>query len=114
VTEERIVNVGFAARPDGLPVGELVEVTIRTADLAGARSVPAAAIRRLDRQDGVWTVADGRVAFRPVKAGITTLDGRSQVLDGLAAGDEVVVHSERALQPDAKVKVVPAIAGANP
>jgi HlyD family secretion protein len=59
-------------------------------------------------------VADDRVVFRPVKAGITTLDGRSQVLDGLAVGDEVVVHSERALQPDAKVKVVPTIVRANP
>jgi HlyD family secretion protein len=114
VTEERIVNVGFAARPEGLSVGELVEVTIRTADLAAMRSVPAAAIKRLDRQDGVWTIAGGRVAFRPVKAGITTLDGRSQVLDGLAVGDEVVVHSERALQPEAKVKVVSAIVRANP
>jgi HlyD family secretion protein len=95
-------------------VGELVEVTIRTAQLADVRSVPAAALKRQDRQDGVWTVAEGRVVFRPVKAGITTLDGRSQILDGLAAGDAVVVHSERALQPDAKVKVVPAIVRANP
>ena len=29
VTEERIVNVGFADRPDGIAIGELVEVTIR-------------------------------------------------------------------------------------
>ena len=114
VTEERIVNVGFAARPEGISVGELVEVTIRTAELANVRSVPAAAVKRLDRQDGVWQFADGRVAFRPVKVGITTLDGRSQILDGLDAGDEVVVHSEQALKPDAKVKVVPAIVRADP
>jgi HlyD family secretion protein len=114
VTEERIVNVGFTARPDGLSVGELVEVTIRTALLADARSIPAAAVKRLDRRDGVWQVAAGRVAFRPVQVGITTLEGRSQVLDGLGAGDEVVVHSEQALQPDARVKVVAAIVRAGP
>ena len=114
VTEERIVNVGFAARPEGISVGELVEVTIRTAELSDVRSVPAAAVKRLDRQDGVWQFADGRVAFRPVKVGITTLDGRSQIVDGLNVGDEVVVHTERALQPDAKVKIVPAIVRANP
>jgi HlyD family secretion protein len=114
VTEERIVNVGFAARPDGIPVGELVEVTIRTALLPDVRSVPAAAVKRLDRRDGVWQYADGRVAFRPVKVGITTLDGRSQIVDGLDVGDAVVVHSEQALQPDARVKVVSAIVHANP
>ena len=114
VTEERIVNVGFAARPDGISIGELVEVTIRTAELTNARSIPAAALKRLNRQDGVWQFADGRVAFRPVKVGITTLDGRSQIVDGLKFGDDVVVHSEHALKPDAKVKVVATIVRANP
>jgi len=47
-----------------------------------------------------------------VEVGISTLDGRSQILAGLAVGDEVVVHSEQALQPDAKVRVVSAIVGA--
>lgn len=114
VTEERVVNVGFTARPETLSVGELVEVTIHTADLANVRSVPAAAVKRLERQDGVWQVIDGRVTFRPVKVGITTLDGRSQILDGLSTGDEVVVHSGQAMKPDAKIKVVPAIVRANP
>jgi HlyD family secretion protein len=49
-----------------------------------------------------------------VKVGITTLDGRSQVVDGLDVGDAVVVHSEQALKPDARVKVVTAIVRANP
>jgi HlyD family secretion protein len=109
VTEERIVNLGFTARPEGIAVGELVEVTIRVAELADVRSVPAAAVKRVDLQDGVWLRADGRVAFRPVKTGITTLDGRTQILDGLADGDEVIVHSEQAMKPDARVKIVTAI-----
>ena len=109
VTEERIVNIGFAARPERISVGELVEVTIRTAELANVRWVPVAAVKRLERQDGVWQFSAGRVAFRPVKLGITTLDGRSQIIEGLEAGDEVVVHSEQALKPDARVKVVTAI-----
>lgn len=114
VTEERIVNIDFEAQPEGLSVGELVEVTIRTADIAGARSVPAASVKRVDRRDGVWQLTGGAVAFRPVKVGLTTLDGRSQVLEGLNAGDEVIVHSEKALKPDAKVKVVREIVRASP
>jgi HlyD family secretion protein len=114
VTEERIVNVDFDARPEGIPVGELVEVTIRVAELATVRSIPAAAVKRVDRQDGVWQVNAGRATFKPVKVGLTTLDGRSQILDGLADGDQVVVHSEQALLPDARVKVVPAIVRPGP
>ena len=112
VAEERIVNVGFMAIPDALSIGELVEVTIGTAELPDALWLPAAAVKRVDRKDGVWRIKDGRVTFHPVEVGITTLDGRSQILAGLAAGDEVVVHSEQALQPDAKVRVVVAIVGA--
>ncbi|MBO3708823.1 MAG: efflux RND transporter periplasmic adaptor subunit [Candidatus Accumulibacter sp.] len=112
VAEERIVNVAFAAIPDTLSIGELVEVIIGTAELPDALWLPAAAVKRVDRQDGVWRIKDGRVAFHPVEVGISTLDGRSQILAGLAAGDEVVVHSEQALQPDAKVRVVVAIVGA--
>ncbi len=114
VTEERIVNVGFATIPQPIAVGELAEVTIRTAELANALSVPAAAVKRLNRQDGVWQLSGGRVVFRPVRIGITTLDGRSQILDGLAPGDEVVVHSEKELRPDDKVRVVVEIVRNNP
>ena len=33
-------------------------------------------------------------------------DGQVQVLQGLAAGDEVVVYSHKALSPDSRVQVV--------
>ncbi|SBT03215.1 Efflux transporter, RND family, MFP subunit [Candidatus Accumulibacter aalborgensis] len=111
VAEERVVNVGFTAIPDALSIGDLVEVTIGIAELPAALWLPAA-VKRVDRQDGVWRIKDGRVTFHPVEVGITTLDGRSQILAGLAIGDEVVVHSEQALQPDAKVSVVATLVGA--
>lgn len=123
VTEERIVNVGFAAAPDGVSVGDLVEVTIRVAELADARSIPTTAIQRVGQRDGqhvgqevgrqvgVWLVRDGRIAFRPVEVGTSTLDGRSQILSGLDDGESVVVHSERTLRPGAKVKIVAALVG---
>jgi HlyD family secretion protein len=114
VTEERIVNVGFAAPPDALAIGELVEVTIRTADLPDARSVPAAALQRVDAHDGVWQIIAGRTSFRPVRVGVTTLDGRSEIVEGLDVGDEVIMHSERRLRPQAKVQVVSAIVRAAP
>ena len=114
VSEERIVNVGFAVRPEALSVGELVEVTITVAELANARWLPAAAVKRVDGRQGVWRLDEGRVAFQPVTVGITTLDGRSQILDGLAADDQLVVHSAQELRPDSRVKVVTAIVRSTP
>jgi RND family efflux transporter MFP subunit len=109
VAEERIVNVAFTARPPALPLGELVEVTIDLARLPDALSVPTAALARLDRREGVWLVRDGRAQFRALSTGVASQDGRTQVLSGIASGDEVVVHSERVLRPGARVKVVDAI-----
>jgi len=114
VTEERIVNVGFAtnagrASVGPASVGELVEVTIVVSELQDALFVPTAAIKRENRRDGVWRVGNGRLVFQPVQLGIATQDGRSQVVAGLAPGDEIVVHSERALKADARVKIVDTI-----
>ena len=55
---------------------------------------------------------DGHATFQPVRLGMTTLDGRSEVLAGLDVGDEVIVHSDQALRPNAKVKVVGAVVAA--
>lgn len=109
VTEERIVNVAFTESAASLSIGELVEVTIDLSVIHDALSVPTAAIRRVDGRDGVWRVRDGRTAFQSVRLGTATPQGRSQILSGLEPGDEVIVHSEKALKPDARIKIVDAL-----
>ena len=52
--------------------------------------------------------------FAPVRIGQTSLDGQVQVLEGLKAGDEVVVYSEKALTAGSRIKVVDALAGSKP
>jgi HlyD family secretion protein len=49
-----------------------------------------------------------------LRLGASGLDGRVQVLDGLQAGDQVVVYSEKELSEGARFKVVDALAGAAP
>jgi len=51
-------------------------------------------------------VAGGRARFHPVKAGLQTLDGDTQVLEGLAQGDEVIVHTRAQLSEGARLRVV--------
>lgn len=114
ITEERLVNVDFAAPGVAAVVGELAEVTISLPQLEQVLSIPTAALKRQDKQEGVWVMRDGRVQFAAVKAGLSTLQGRTQIISGLAAGDEVIVYSQQALQAGMKVKVVAEIVKAKP
>ncbi|TAN54159.1 MAG: efflux RND transporter periplasmic adaptor subunit [Betaproteobacteria bacterium] len=106
VTEERIVNVEFADRPRGASIGELAEVTIRRPAIANALTLPSAALQNYGERRGVWRVEAGRARFHPVRTGLQTLDGQTQVLEGLAAGDEVIVHSRAQLAEGARLRVV--------
>jgi hypothetical protein len=97
-----------------MSVGDLVEVTLHVARVTAAHHVPAAAVKRVERDDAVFVVVDGRVELRRVRTGITTLDGRTEILAGLESGDAVAVHSTRRLEGGSRVKVVPAIVAQRP
>jgi len=109
VTEERIVNVSFTAPEINASLGEYAEVTIKLPVQEKARSIPTTAVKRINQQGGVWVLQNSRAKFRPVTIGISTLDGRTQILDGLGDGDEVIVYSQQAIKKDLKLKVVPEI-----
>lgn len=105
VTEERMVNVAFDQPPRGLSVGELAEVTIDAGTIEDATVVPSAAVRRVERQTGVWRVEDGRARFQPVKTGLQSLEGSTQLLEGLERGDEVIVYTSAQLAEGDRVRV---------
>jgi len=107
VTEERIVNVSL---PNAhASIGEYAEVTFKLPDLHDTRSIPSAAVKRVDKVSGTWVLQEGKMTFKPVKIGLSTMDGRTQILDGLAEGDEVIVYSQQAMREGLKVKVVSAL-----
>lgn len=104
VTEERIVNVSVSTSVAS--IGEYAEVTLKLPDLKNIKSIPSAAVKRVNKQDGVWILIDGEVQFKPVKIGFATMDGHTQILDGLGADDMVIVYSQQMLRPGLKVRVV--------
>ncbi len=114
VTEERLAKVAFDRLPDGVSTGEMAEVTLHLPVVSNAVVVPNASLRHRGVQPGVWTHGNGQLRFVPVKTGAEGLDGTVQVLEGLRAGDDVIVYSERALEDDSRVTVVPALRGARP
>lgn len=107
MTEERIVNVSFATHRPETSIGEYAEVTIKLPALSNARTIPSAAVKRVDKRDGVWVLQHKEVQFRPVKIGAMTLNGRTQILDGIGDDDTVIVYSQQPLRPGLNVKVVP-------
>lgn len=114
VTEERVAQVTFDKLPAGVSMGELAEVTLQLAPTASAVLVPNASVKRHADQTGVWRVAGGALSFAPVRVGRSSLDGLVQVLDGLKAGDTVVVYSEKELAANSRIKIVDALAKASP
>lgn len=112
VTEETLAKVIFDTQPEPLPpLGELAEVTLSLAALATAPVISNATVRRMNNNTGVWQIIAGDLHFTPVKLGVGDLDGFVQVREGIAAGDQVVVYSEKALTPRSRIRIVDHIPG---
>ena len=101
VTRELEVDVKFAKLPEPLVIGEEAEVDIDTGTVK-APAVPLTAITERDNKTVVLAVEQGRLVFRPIKAGLN--DGkRIAILEGLKEGD-LVVPQPANLKPGTRVK----------
>lgn len=93
--------------------GMLLTVDVRRAPRQ-ALALPELALLQVGRNSFVFRVgADGSVAQVPVKAGARER-GRVEILEGLAAGDRVVVEGTGKLRPGAKVVEAAAAPAAAP
>lgn len=115
VTEELLAKVVFDTLPAPLPpLGELAEVTIELPGLPAAPVVPNTALKLVGGETGVWRLVDGAPRFTAVTPGASDLEGNVQLLGGLAAGDRVIVYSEKALGASSRLRLVDALPGARP
>jgi membrane fusion protein (multidrug efflux system) len=94
--------------PNGaLLPGLYVRVRLEVAKASNAVLLPQQAVTRTATGDTVMVVAgDGQVATRPVKLG-GSQGPRWVVLEGLKAGEQVVVDGFQKIRPKAPVKPVP-------
>ena len=87
--------------------GMYVRVRLEQAQAEAGIVVPQQAVTRGSTGDSVMVVgADGKVTPRPVKIG-SSVDGQWVVLDGLKAGEQVMVDGFQKLRGNAPVKAVP-------
>jgi membrane fusion protein (multidrug efflux system) len=94
--------------PNGsLLPGLYVRVRLEQAKAGNAVLLPQQAVTRSAQGDSVMVVdKDGKVTPRNVKIG-TEQDGKWVILDGLKAGEQVIVDGFQKLRPGAPVKAVP-------
>ena len=94
--------------PDGVLLpGMYVRVRLQQAQANEVIQLPQQAVTRSGSGDSVMVVgADGKVSPRPVKIG-SAQGGQWTVLEGLKAGEQVMVDGFQKLQPGAPVKAVP-------
>lgn len=87
--------------------GLFVRVRLEQAQASNALTLPQQAVTRSPQGDSVMVVdANGKVAPRPVKIG-GQQGGQWVVLDGLKAGEQVMVDGFQKLRGDAPVQPVP-------
>jgi membrane fusion protein (multidrug efflux system) len=87
-----------------------VRVRLEQATAGNALTLPQQAVTRSAQGDSVMVVgADGKVSPRPVKVG-GQQGGQWVVLEGLQAGEQVMVDGFQKLRGDAPVKAVPWVA----
>ena len=115
VTEEMLAKIIFDKLPEPLPsIGELAEVTLQLAPLPALPVIPNAALHAVNGRRGVWRLVNGHIEFTPVVPGRADLEGHVQIKSGLAAGDRIVLYSEKALNPQSRVRIVENIQGVEP
>ena len=114
VTEENVAQIAFDALPAGISVGELAEVTLSLPATPRALLLPNAAIKRLGGQSGAWVLIESGPKFVPLRLGQTSLDGQVQVLEGLQAGAQIVVYSEKEITAKSRIQLVSSLAESAP
>ncbi|MFA5170208.1 MAG: efflux RND transporter periplasmic adaptor subunit [Sulfuriferula sp.] len=115
VTEEVLAKVVFKQPPTNLPpLGEMAEVTVKLPARPSTPVVPNAALKHINAKTGVWLINAEKLSFAPVQVGAADLDGHVQILQGLKAGDRVVVYSQRELSEHSRIKIVDQLTGNAP
>ena len=83
-------------------------------ELPAAPTIPNASLRTVNGKRGVWKLVNGDLTFVPLTLGRADLEGNVQVLKGLAAGERIVVYSDKILSAKSRIHIVEHLAGVAP
>ncbi|RQV94074.1 efflux RND transporter periplasmic adaptor subunit [bacterium] len=92
-------------RRDELLPGTFAEVTVMLGEISKLPVIPQTAIRPSEKGFLAFVVVDSTALERILTLGMRSRDGMVEVLDGIQAGETVVIRGAEALQDGAGVKV---------
>jgi HlyD family secretion protein len=105
VSRANVIRVVPVSPPHPLRLGMSADVEVVVGRKENALQVPSSAIMERDGKKFVYTVAGGKIARRDVTTGSGNWD-RTEILTGLAPGEEVVTSLEqKELAPGVRVVV---------
>ena len=103
VEEQRVNIIGeFLEDPAPLGAGYRIEAGIVVWEEDGVLTVPTSAMFQRQNTWQVFTIEDGKVAVRNIQLGQRSRD-YAQVLNGLSAGDQVILYPSDLIEEGVKV-----------
>jgi RND family efflux transporter MFP subunit len=99
------VSVRISNAEKALPPGANINAAIRSREAAEAVTVPKESLRRESGVQGVYVLAGNVAQWRAVKIGVTNIT-HAQVVEGVAAGDRVVLATDVQIRPGQAVTPV--------
>jgi HlyD family secretion protein len=108
------VKLRVPSPPKYLRQDMTVSVDIEVARQASVLTVPSEAIRdAAGRQPWVLAVRDGHAVRQPVKLGMRGT-GRTEILEGVSAGEALIPAANLAVQPGKRARIAPGQPAAQP
>lgn len=104
------VRARFDNTGEQLFPNQFVNVRLTLQTLPGALSVPVDVVQFGNQGNYVYVVRDGKAHIQTVKLGASASD-RVQVVDGLQAGEQVVLEGMDSLRDGSRVKIVAPVEG---
>ena len=104
-TREFTVDIRVLELPTNWAVGQRAEVYIETARSDKANIIPSSAVTWREGTAGVFAQLDGAAHWRPVKLGLRNRE-QVEVLEGVTAGEQILLPSEAAAKNVEGRKVV--------
>ena len=109
-TRTMSVKLRFNKKDDRIKVGMYGRVKLITDTIQNALIVPTTAIVQKNEEPYVYVVSNrngsqASVRLQKIEEGIT-VDNKTEIIDGLVAGDEIVIKGQSLLNDGSKVNVI--------
>ena len=104
-TDTVLVRALFYNKAHEILAGEFAKIELQGIAIGKGKIIPENALLKTPKGTFVYLAKDGIATLAPVNVGIVTSQG--VVVEGVQAGDQVIVSNIAKLRPEAKIQIIP-------